>query len=246
MSGWRIVNVMVAGTEVASEPSFAERTLLVFPASGEGEALAGAFAALHGDYLLGRLSAFAIEDDKLVATRMAYGGRISLQVRLARGIAVATMREPCAGTETISLGRPSSVPVARSPLAGNRIGLEGAHIVVSGGRGLDETGFALLDRIAAQVDGAVGASLPAIDLGLASVSRQIGQSGKFVTPALYLAVGLSGTPQHLAGIGSATRIVAINADRDAPIFRFAELGVVADARTLLPELTAALGRRVST
>ncbi|MBS0284340.1 MAG: FAD-binding protein, partial [Proteobacteria bacterium] len=194
MSGWRIVNVAVAGTGVAVEHSFAVPTLLVFPASEEGEALAGAFAALHGAKLLGRLSAFAIENEKLVATRMAYGGRISLQIRLARGIAVATMREPCAGAETISLGHPSSVPIKRSPLPGNTIGLEGAQIVVSGGRGLDETSFALLDRIAEQVDGAVGASLPAIALGLAPVSRQIGQSGKFVTPALYLAGGLSVTP----------------------------------------------------
>ena len=88
--------------------------------------------------------------------------------------------------------------------------------------------------LADALGGAVGATLPAVDLGLAPVSRQVGQSGKFITPALYFAVGMSGTPQHLAGIGSATRLVAVNSDRHAPIFRFAETGAASDARILLP------------
>lgn len=100
----------------------------------------------------------------------------------------------------------------------------------------------MLEQIAEKVAGAVGASLAAVDLGLAPVSRQIGQSGKFATPEVYLAVGMSGTPQHLAGIGSATRIIALNTDPDAAIFRFAEAGVVADARILLPLLSQALGK----
>lgn len=88
--------------------------------------------------------------------------------------------------------------------------------------------------------GAVAASLPAVDLGLAPVSRQVGQSGKFVTPEIYLAAGMSGTPQHLAGIGTATRIIAINSDRDALIFGVAEAGAVANALALLPLLGAAI------
>jgi electron transfer flavoprotein alpha subunit len=125
-------------------------------------------------------------------------------------------------------------------LADQGIALENARIVIGGGRGLDEAGFAQLERIANALGGAVAASLPAVDLGFAPVSRQVGQSGKFVTPQIYVAVGMSGTPQHLAGIGSATRIITVNTDADAPIFRVAETGVVADARILLPLLSAAL------
>ena len=127
-------------------------------------------------------------------------------------------------------------------MGGGETALEGARLVVSGGRGLDAEDFRTLRALADRLGGALGGSLPAVDLGLVPVSRQVGQSGKFVTPAIYLAVGLSGTPQHLAGIGPATRIIAINKDQSAPIFRFAEAGAVADAKILLPRLLAALSK----
>jgi electron transfer flavoprotein alpha subunit len=136
----------------------------------------------------------------------------------------------------------SDLAIDRLAIAGRETPLEGAKLVVSGGRGLDAQGFALLGEIAASVGGAVGGSLPAVDAGLVPVSRQVGQSGKFVTPDLYVAVGLSGTPQHLAGVGPATRLIAINTDPAAPIFAYAELGAVADARELLPLLRDALAR----
>jgi electron transfer flavoprotein alpha subunit len=140
----------------------------------------------------------------------------------------------------IAIGAPDARPLERTLLIDQSIALESARIVIGGGRGLDEVGFAQLERLAKALGGAVAASLPAVDLGLASVSRQVGQSGKFVTPEIYLAVGMSGTSQHLAGIGSATRIIAVNQDRDATIFGVAETGIVADAKTLLPLLNAAL------
>lgn len=140
----------------------------------------------------------------------------------------------------IALGAPTDSVLERVVLRDQRVSLESAGIVISGGRGLDTVGFAMLEQISESVGGAVGASLAAVDLGLAPVSRQIGQSGKFVTPQVYLAVGMSGTPQHLAGIGSATRIIAVNTDPEAPIFRFAEAGALADARILLPLLSQAL------
>jgi electron transfer flavoprotein alpha subunit len=105
---------------------------------------------------------------------------------------------------------------------------------------LDADCFAHLDVIAHQLGGAVAASLPAVDLGLAPVSRQVGQSGKFVTPEIYFAIGMSGTPQHFAGVGPRARIIALNTDRHAPIFDFAEAGVTADAVTFLPLLAGAL------
>jgi electron transfer flavoprotein alpha subunit len=120
-------------------------------------------------------------------------------------------------------------------------GLDGARIVVSGGRGMgDDTAFPLLYDIAARLGGAVGASLPAVDAGWAPVTRQVGISGKYVSPDIYLAIGISGTPQHLAGIDPHTRIVAINKDAEANIFNVAEAGAVAEWQTLLPALLDAL------
>jgi electron transfer flavoprotein alpha subunit len=103
-----------------------------------------------------------------------------------------------------------------------------------------EEGFTALQALAGSLGAAVGASLPAVDAGWAPVARQIGQSGKYVSPEVYLGVGLSGTPQHLAGIDPHTRIVAVNKDPEAAIFARARIGVTADWREFLPELARAL------
>lgn len=241
MTGWQCIRVELGeGDAGQSARGWRERTLLLFPATPDGDALAAMIAARTGAILLGRLSEIAVDGEMLVAKRTAYGGRILFELQLARGVAIATMNEPptCEGTVTLA---PADGPaVERVELPARNVALEGAPLVVSGGRGLDGDSFAMLDRIAQRLDGALGASLPAVDLGFAPVSRQIGQSGHFVTPRVYLAVGISGTPQHLAGIGAFTRIVAINSDADAPIFRYAEVGVVADAKGLLPELLRSL------
>ncbi|WP_150290993.1 electron transfer flavoprotein subunit alpha/FixB family protein [Sphingobium estronivorans] len=237
MSGWRIVQVELgaAGDDAEGQAAPAARTLIVFPSGSDGEAMAGLLAARWNAVLLGRLSGIVRDGEDLVVTRPAYGGRIGLELRVTGGVAVATMNEPIGDAEILSVA-PVRSEVQRVPLPARKAALEGARIVISGGRGLDSEAFAVLDKIADRIDGALGASLPAVDLGLAPVSRQIGQSGNFVTPRLYLAAGISGTPQHLAGIGTATQIIAINKDADAPIFRFAEIGLVIDARDLLPEL----------
>lgn len=234
MSRWQILGVRAGGMGRTPVPEFSIPTVLVFPADGEGEALAGAIAARHGASVLGRITALAQEGEHLVATRSAYGGRIVMQIRVEEGLAVATANQFRGIGGEIELGNPAGPEPERVPLGDQTVALEGARIVLGGGRGVDEAGFALLERLADALGGAVGATLPAVDLGLAPVSRQVGQSGKFITPALYFAVGMSGTPQHLAGIGSATRLVAVNSDRHAPIFRFAETGAASDARILLP------------
>ncbi len=240
MIGWHVLKVSSEGPQPTALPDLPRPLLLVFPASAEGEELAGAIAVANGAAVVGRITSLTREAGHLVISRTSHGGRVAIRLRVSEGLAVATANDMPEHDGEITLGAPAGIVPERIPLSDQRVSLEGARIVISGGRGLDAQGFEMLDKIAEAVGGAVGASLAAVDLGLAPVSRQIGQSGKFVTPKVYFAVGMSGTSQHLAGIGSATRIFAINTDADAPIFRFAETGVVSDARILLPLLRSAL------
>lgn len=244
MSRWQILSVTPQGPSPTSLPDFPAPTVLVFPADADGEALAGATAALCGAKVLGRIVSLLRTDSGVVATRASHGGRILIEVQQSHGIAVATANVMPECDDSIFLGQTADIGVQRTAKSDNHVALESAQLVFGGGRGLDEECFAQLDQLAAATAGAVGASLPAVDLGLAPVSRQVGQSGKFITPRAYLAIGMSGTPQHLAGIGSATRLIAINTDPEAAIFRFAEAGVIADAKALLPLLTNAMKRKL--
>ena len=125
--------------------------------------------------------------------------------------------------------------------------LEDAKVVIAGGRGLqDPSNFKLLDDLAAAIDdAAVGASRAVVDAGWVPYSYQVGQTGKTVKPEVYIAVGISGATQHVVGMKGAKRIIAINKDADAPIFRFADLGVVGDALAVVPKLIEEIRARRS-
>ncbi|BCX68224.1 electron transfer flavoprotein subunit alpha/FixB family protein [Pseudomonas izuensis] len=223
-----------------------EVPLVLLPPGPQGEEL----AALLADYLdgqaLGRCVALRLEDDAVLAERAAWGGRMRLALRAASGPAFACLRagrpqlKAEASADHFNLELHGSLPKALTldkRESGQRLPpLEGAKLVVSGGRGVNEQGFALLEELALSLGGTLGGSLPAVDAGMVPVLRQVGVSGKFVSPQIYLAVGISGTLQHLAGVSLDSCIVAVNQDPEADIFKVASLGIVAPWETLLPAL----------
>lgn len=226
-----------------------EPRLVLLPPGPEGIEVAARLAWRFGGAALGQCVALEMDHAGLVGQRAGYGGRTLLTLRTGQAQCFATLRSEVRPAPGVSPVVPARRTLSRSvalPQAGEVTpieqtdplpALEGAQLVVSGGRGMQgEEGFGLLRDIAQRLGGALGGSLPTVDAGWIPVARQIGQSGKFVSPRIYLAVGMSGTPQHMAGISSETTIIAINKDPEAPIFGIAEAGVVGDWRVLLPAL----------
>ena len=187
----------------------------------------------------------------VVVTRPVYAGKALLKVRVAGSPAVLSLRpnvftpvqRPKAGAqESASVaGSAGRVVVTQiKPAPAGTLDVAEAPIIVSGGRGLKEpANFQILEELARAFGGtaAVGASRAVVDAGWRPHADQVGQTGKTVSPTLYVAVGISGAIQHLAGMRTAKVIVAINKDKDAPIFKVADYGIVGDLFAVVPKLT---------
>lgn len=222
------------------------------PAGALGEEVVARLAATFDGCSFGRVQHISFDASSAQADRAVFGGRSTVRVRAENGPWFAALRTSRTGATLAAPTTPAALEwqeassgphdadeIFSVPGDAARMPVETARVVVSGGRGMrGSEGFELLAQLAARFDAALGGSLPAVDAGWVPVTHQVGQSGKFVSPAVYFAVGISGTPQHLAGVSATTRIVAINNDEDADIFRVADVGIVADWDTFIPALIA--------
>ena len=224
---------------------------VVFAASAGGRDLAPRVAARLGVALAQDITDLAAEGGAVTVTHPVYAGKALLKLKLTGTPAVVSLRpnvftpveRPKAGiAETVAVDAAAGRVVVtgiKTAQAG-ALDVEEASIVVSGGRGLKEpANFKVLEALAAAFGGraAVGASRAVVDAGWRPHADQVGQTGKTVSPTLYIAVGISGAIQHLAGMRTSKVIVAINKDKDAPIFKVADYGVVGDLFEVVPKLT---------
>jgi electron transfer flavoprotein alpha subunit len=247
---------MIVAQRLASLVDAHDPDVILTGAGPEGRDLAGALSALTGWGVLANATAVRASDEGPIATHSVFGGKLITESALADGRGIITVRpnsvtaeaasaagtvEPA--TATGELSQPAVPVVDRLGADTKAAQIDDARIIVAGGRGVGgPDGFGLIEQLAEALGGAVGATRAAVDSGWIPYSQQIGQTGKIVKPQLYLAMGISGAIQHKVGMQTASTIVAVNRDPDAPIADFADMIVIGDlvevGNALLAELRA--------
>jgi electron transfer flavoprotein alpha subunit len=228
-----------------------------FTASAQGRDLAPRVAARLGVSMASDVTGFELHGDSVLAQHPAYTGKVNVTLRLTGSPAIISLRpgfvtptEQSRATRIETLAPAMDPATARvvvtelSQRSTTKLDLGEASIIVSGGRGLRAAeNFKLVEDLAQAIgNAAVGATRAVTDDGWRPPTDQIGQTGRLVSPDLYIAVGISGAIQHLAGMRTAKTIVAINKDRDAPIFKIADYGIVGDLFEVVPRLTDEIRR----
>ncbi len=243
---------LVADMVKANEPA-----VLIMGASVQGKDFAGRLAARLGVGMAQDCTAFELEGGNLVATRPVYAGKAYAKVTFSDNRPhIATARPNVMAMNQPDTSKSAEIVDAAVNLddaaiktkvvdvikdAGGRVDLTEADKIVSGGRGMKgPEGYKVLEDLADALGASVGASRSAVDAGWRPHADQVGQTGKVVSPNLYIACGISGAIQHLAGMSTSKVIVAINKDPEAPIFQRADYGVVDDLFKVVPALTEAI------
>ena len=224
--------------------------IILLPATAMGRDSAPRVAVKLDAGIASDCIAFKVDSGNIIATRPVYAGKALTEIKINSAVKVFTLRPNVfpAGTSTSMAAKVevTDIPLAESDFASlviettqasGKIDVAEADIIVSGGRGMKgPENFKMIEDLAGVLGGAVGASRAVVDAGWRPHNEQVGQTGKTVSPSLYIAVAISGSIQHLAGMSSSKYIVAINKDKDAPIFQIADYGIVADAFDIVPAI----------
>ncbi|CAN2042611.1 Electron transfer flavoprotein subunit alpha [Candidatus Magnetomoraceae bacterium gMMP-15] len=221
--------------------------LIIAGSSVQGRDLCARLSARLDCALAMDCVALKLDGTNLIATRPMFGGKILADVALKGTPQIAAIRpRMMAAVEKTGAGAVENISVSVGELRTlikdkkmetGKLELTDADIIISGGRGMNGPDFTVLEELADLLEGAVGASRSAVDEGWRSISDQVGQTGKVVSPDLYMACGISGAIQHLAGMSTSKVIVGINKDPDAPIFSKADYGIVGDLFEIAPLIT---------
>jgi electron transfer flavoprotein alpha subunit len=241
-----------AYTKVIAEVAKNEKaSVVIFAATAMGKDCAPRLAVKLDAGIAADCTSLKVAAGEIIATRPVYAGKSMIEVKITSPTKVFTLRPnvfsagtgdgKSVATEKVDVALTDAdlgVSVKAVTQSSGKIDVAEADIIVTGGRGLKgPENFKMIEELAAALGGAVGASRAVVDAGWRPHDEQVGQTGKTVAPSLYIAVAVSGAIQHLAGMSSSKYIVAINKDKEAPIFQVASYGIVGDAFEVVPALT---------